>query len=165
MLEFSPPPFFSLCQRDKDFFFALYFSPFMIPPQCVNSSCMSHGNAFLCIMSIRQVFNCGFIIQDFDCNLVSKGDVPGFWMSSENHMDLRLTFEANRSPLQTLSGSLFCHVVQVRNRGCFPEKWQENLKTFCRTPRTWGIYPNWCVLQMNLDGSCVASASLTWGAD
>lgn len=43
----------------------------------------------------------------------------------------------------------------VRNEGCFPEKWQENLKTFWRTSGTWGIYPNLCTLQMKPDGSCV----------
>ena len=40
-----------------------------------------------------------------------EGVVPGPWLLSETLGELRLTFEANKSPLEKRPGTLFCHVV------------------------------------------------------
>ena len=44
---------------------------------------------------------------------MSEGDIPGLWMSPEGFKELRLTFKADKSPLEKQPNTLFGHMVHV----------------------------------------------------
>ena len=61
--------------------------------------------------SIRPVSNYGFNNQDFAWNVLPEVGIPGLWLLPENLEEMRLTSEANKSPLEKWPGTLFSCVV------------------------------------------------------